>query len=144
MNHRNGDVRSAGDAATTSWLSHHRSRVRLLGSNEIFDNDNRDSSSQRQRRPPAENEEMATKAQNLMTERFGLNCPEIRAPQQQSNPLQPPPQQQSPQHDDSGDYGEGAALIGVMPPILQPNECGSLKNPGTDTIVILDGLPPSS
>jgi hypothetical protein len=106
--HGNGHVESAADAAktTTSWLTQHDQEYNYSCAATKYSMDNRDSSSsssnnQRQRRPVPNADidpEMATKAQSLMTERFGLELPEIRQSQQHQQQhqqqQQPPPQQQ--------------------------------------------------
>jgi hypothetical protein len=108
-----GDIEGVdGAAATSSWLTQHDQEYGYTSAATKYSNDDSDSSNQRQRRPATNNDidpEMATKAQNLMTERFGLELPEIRLPQQQQEPQ---PQQQP---DPSRDYGEDTASLSEDP-----------------------------
>jgi hypothetical protein len=120
-----GDIERADGAATSSWLTQHDQEYGYTSAATKYTNDNHDNSNQgnqrQRRRPGADNEidpEMATKAQNLMTERFGLELPEMRLSQQN----QPTPQQQSPLHDDLDpnpprDYGEDTASLSQEDPL---------------------------
>jgi hypothetical protein len=133
MNHHlrgNGDIELAvvgggrgrdGATASSSWLSQHDQEYGYTsGATTAYSHhDNRDNRNsykqERQRRAVAnvadvdpEMADMATKAQDLMKERFGLELPEIRQPrpkqqpqQQQQQQHQHQQQQQSPLHEDT-------------------------------------------